>query len=70
MSLTVSQRNTKTTWRRFKAALTGLFLICVSLTSGCKSVSSLPPEPSGLTVDASLMVQSNYTNQLLEVLSK
>ncbi|WP_409335709.1 Rz1-like spanin outer membrane subunit [Klebsiella pneumoniae] len=45
-------------------------LICVATISGCASESNLPVSPQDQTVDASLMVPSNYTKQLLEVLSQ
>ncbi|WP_390895470.1 Rz1-like spanin outer membrane subunit [Micrococcus luteus] len=54
----------------WKAALIGLLLICVATISGCASESNLPVSPQDQTVDASLMVPSNYTKQLLEVLSQ
>ncbi|WP_390614226.1 Rz1-like spanin outer membrane subunit [Staphylococcus argensis] len=53
-----------------KAALIGLLLISVPTISGCASESNLPVSPQDQTVDASLMVPSNYTKQLLEVLSQ
>ena len=62
--------STKQTLRGWRAALIGLLLICVATISGCASKSNLPVFPQDQTVDASLMVKSNYTKQLLDVLSK
>ncbi|WP_425527717.1 Rz1-like spanin outer membrane subunit, partial [Xylella fastidiosa] len=42
----------KKTWRRWKGALIGLFLICVATISGCASGPNLP-EPPKVSVDSS-----------------
>ncbi|QAU05549.1 Rz1-like protein [Klebsiella phage Kund-ULIP47] len=68
--LTQYRLSTKQTLRGWRAALIGLLLICVATISGCASKSNLPVSPQDQTVDASLMVPSNYTKQLLEVLSQ
>ncbi|APU03066.2 Rz1 lysis protein [Pectobacterium phage PP47] len=60
----------KKTSQRVRLMLTGLLVGCVLITSGCQSKSSLPPEPNQVTVDASLMVEPSYTNQLLQILSE
>ncbi|EDW9662066.1 hypothetical protein AA219_004454 [Salmonella enterica subsp. enterica serovar Newport] len=67
---TKPHKTTKTSWLNWRGALTGLLLICVSLTAACTSNSRTPVAPQDLTVDASLMVKPNLTNQLLETLSK
>ncbi|QEG09821.1 o-spanin [Escherichia phage Penshu1] len=55
---------------RWKAALIGLLLTLTAITSGCASKSTPQVSPSKLSVDASLMVESNYTQKLLKVLSE
>ncbi|QXV76799.1 o-spanin [Escherichia phage CarlSpitteler] len=65
-----SHDNTKKTLRRWKAALIGSLMICVTMVSGCVSNYQPPHENSKLTVDASLMVEPNLTKSLVSVLSE
>lgn len=55
---------------RWKAALIGSLMICVTMVSGCVSNYQPPHENSKLTVDASLMVEPNLTKSLVSVLSE
>ncbi|NHQ98144.1 Rz1-like spanin outer membrane subunit [Escherichia coli] len=54
---------------RWKVALIGLLLTFSLTISGCASESNLRVEPRKVTVDASLMVTPNLTNEMLNVLS-
>ncbi|AWL54350.1 o-spanin [Escherichia phage Ebrios] len=54
----------------WRATLIGLLLACVATISGCVSASSNLVKPQMVTVDASLMVEPNLTNEMLSVFSQ
>lgn len=54
-----------------KAMLLGLLMVCVAMVSACQSSSQIKPSPpSKHTIEASLMVEPNYTQRLLKLLSE
>ena len=57
--------------RGLKALPAALLIACVSLMYGCQSSSQMQPLPkSKHTIEASLMVEPNYTERLLKLLSE
>ncbi|UNA05085.1 outer membrane lipoprotein Rz1 [Pantoea phage vB_PdeP_F1M1C] len=62
--------STKKRLQPLKAALIGCLMTCVVIISGCQSASRPLPDYQKITVDASLMVEPNYTSQMLSVLSE
>ncbi|APV17353.1 putative Rz1-like protein [Pseudomonas phage UNO-SLW4] len=62
---------TPKTHKGLKALLLGLWLSFVIAVSGCQSNLPTPSEkPSRHTIEASLMVEPNYTQRLLKLLSE
>lgn len=59
------------TKRGLRNSLLGLWLIFAVAVSGCQSnLPTVPERPSKVTIEASLMVEPNYTQRLLNLLSE
>lgn len=57
--------------QNLRNTLLGLWLICAVMVSGCQSnLPTVPLSPSKVTIEASLMVEPNYTQRLLKLLSE